>query len=47
MREDQRDHEHAVRRISIAEADDRMMAEHRPLHPEEVAMEEEFWTQKK
>jgi hypothetical protein len=36
IHEDQHNHEHAVRRISIAEADDRMMAEHQPVHPEEV-----------
>jgi hypothetical protein len=36
-----------VRRISIAEADERLMAEHRHLHPEDVAREEEFWAQKK
>jgi hypothetical protein len=36
-----------VRRISIAEVDKRTMAEHRRLHPEEMAREEEFWVQKK
>jgi hypothetical protein len=33
--------------ISIAEVDERMMAEHRRLHTEEVARKEEFWAQKK
>jgi hypothetical protein len=33
--------------VPIAEADEQMTAEHRHLHPEEVAMEEEFWVWKK
>jgi hypothetical protein len=36
-----------VRCISVAEADEQMMAEHRRLHPVDVAKEEEFWAQKK
>jgi hypothetical protein len=34
-------------RISIAEADERMMVEHRRLHMEELARGEEFCAQKK
>jgi hypothetical protein len=33
--------------ISIAEADEWMMGEHRRLHTEEVVREKEFWAQKK
>jgi hypothetical protein len=45
--EDQCNHERAVRRSFVSEADERMMAEHWRLHPEDVAREEEFWAQKK
>jgi hypothetical protein len=47
MHKDRRNHERAVRWISIAEADERMMTEHQRLHPEDIAREEEFWAQKK
>jgi hypothetical protein len=46
-REERRNHERIMRRISIAEADERMMAEHRRLHPKDVAREEGFWVHKK
>jgi hypothetical protein len=44
-RKEWRTHEGAVQRISVTEADDRLMAER--LHPEHATREEEFWVQKK
>ena len=45
--EEVRRHRHGQRWISIAEADERFMAQYRRDHPEDVQFERAFWNQKK
>ncbi|KAM0825906.1 hypothetical protein ACQ4PT_069215 [Festuca glaucescens] len=40
-------HERALQQLSVAEEDERMMAEWRRLHPEDVEHENTFWAEKK